>query len=240
MKTGNWFRGGNPKPQNPAQWLDKPKGISGVYAMRNLVNGKRYVGSSVNLNQRRLCHLNHAKHQRHKNKIIQHEFNMFGAEAFDFQILEECSPETIITREQWWLNFIKPEYNVQPNAGTCRGRVHSEEAKSRMSEAAKTTYKEGRKVWNLGKETPLETRLKISLIHKGKMPSAACFAASREASKKRIGSTLSEETKLKISAAHMGIKPSDESRRKMSISAKARAERIGAVGVNLKKLADSI
>lgn len=75
----------------------------------------------------------------------------FGIEYFDFVVLEECAPDHCIEREQWWMKFLAPEYNIQPTAGSCIGVRTSEETRRKMSESAKRTFKEGRLTWNHGK-----------------------------------------------------------------------------------------
>ena len=61
----------------------------GIYQIRNLVNGKVFVDSSVNLtailNRQEFA----LKANGHKNKQLQADWNEFGAENFTFEILEE-------------------------------------------------------------------------------------------------------------------------------------------------------
>ena len=61
----------------------------GIYQIRNLVNGRVFVESSVNLtgilNRQEFA----LKLNGHKNKQLQADWNEFGAENFTFEILEE-------------------------------------------------------------------------------------------------------------------------------------------------------
>ena len=61
----------------------------GIYQIRNLVNDKVFVESSVNLtgilNRQEFA----LKLKGHKNKQLQADWNEFGAENFVFEILEE-------------------------------------------------------------------------------------------------------------------------------------------------------
>lgn len=61
----------------------------GVFQIRNLANGKVFIGSSVNLEgilNRHKFALNAGSHQ---NKTLQTDWNELGAESFTFEILEE-------------------------------------------------------------------------------------------------------------------------------------------------------
>jgi hypothetical protein len=61
-----------------------------------------------------------------------------GYSNFSLNILEYCSPEKAIEREQYYLDFLKPEYNILKKAGSSLGRKHSDEAKEKMKLKALT------------------------------------------------------------------------------------------------------
>jgi len=89
---------------------------SGIYQIRNLVNGNRYVGSAKNLRRRQTVHLSALRHNRHVNPHLQNVFNKYGKEAFVFEIVEQCAPEECTTREQHFLDTLHPEYNIALSA----------------------------------------------------------------------------------------------------------------------------
>jgi group I intron endonuclease len=92
---------------------------SGVYAITNTVNGKQYVGSSKHLGQRQAEHRLLLRKGLHPNRHLQAAFVRYGEQAFEYRILEECSPETMIAREQHWidaLDAICHGYNLRPFA----------------------------------------------------------------------------------------------------------------------------
>ena len=87
----------------------------GIYQIRNLVNGKVFVESSVNLtgilNRQKFA----LKLNGHKNKQLQADWNEFGAENFAFEILEEIvQRENLDIKaeleflEDLWLEKLKP------------------------------------------------------------------------------------------------------------------------------------
>lgn len=61
----------------------------------------------------------------------------YGYSMFTLEILEYCEPSEVISREQYYLDLLKPEYNILSTAGSPFGRKHDEEARARMSEAKK-------------------------------------------------------------------------------------------------------
>jgi group I intron endonuclease len=51
---------------------------------------------------------------------------------FSLEILEFSQPSDGITREQFYLDLLKPEYNILKIAGSSFGYKHSEEALSKL------------------------------------------------------------------------------------------------------------
>ena len=116
--------------------------ISGVYLIRNTVNGKVYVGSSQNIELRWRRHRNELDGSRHHSKHLQRAWNLDGSDAFVFEIVRLCGKEELTIQEQavlTELNSANPNYgyNVSAVAGSRRGVRHSEEVRTKMSKAAK-------------------------------------------------------------------------------------------------------
>lgn len=113
--------------------------VSGVYAIRNKVNGKVYVGSGVRqVKYRGQCHRSELRHGIHGNYHLQQAWNHYGSDAFEFLILEECPPEQCLVREQHWIDTLdatnqEKGYNICPVTGNCFGKQHTDEAKAKMS-----------------------------------------------------------------------------------------------------------
>ena len=55
-----------------------------------------------------------------------------GYYNFRLDILEYCAPEECIEREQFYIDALKPEYNILIRAGSSLGFKHSEKTKLRM------------------------------------------------------------------------------------------------------------
>lgn len=107
---------------------------SGIYRWKNLVNGKSYIGSAVNISLRlkNYYQISYLKSTKGKS-IIYDALLKYGYSKFSLEILEYCEPDLIIEREQYYINLFKPEYNILKIAGSRLGSKHTEAAKALMS-----------------------------------------------------------------------------------------------------------
>ena len=91
---------------------------SGVYKITNTTNGKFYIGSSKDIEQRFDEHKRKLKNNNHVNPILQNSWNYYGEDKFTFEVLEEC--ENCAEREQYYLDTFQPYkgtgYNINPMA----------------------------------------------------------------------------------------------------------------------------
>ena len=80
--------------------------------------------------------------KHYHNPPLQKSWNKHGKENFVWWMLEECSPEECVSREQFYFDLYRPfvdecgGFNIAHDAAiSSRGRVVSEETKLKMSEA---------------------------------------------------------------------------------------------------------
>lgn len=80
---------------------------TGIYSIRNLINGKRYIGRSKNIYSRWTAHRHALNRQSANNSNIYllNAWNKYGIELFKFEVIEECSIEVYVEREQYWIDF---------------------------------------------------------------------------------------------------------------------------------------
>lgn len=93
---------------------------SGIYQIRNLVNGKVYVGSTVNLHRRALAHFNKLQHHNHHSIKLQRAYNKYGLDKLTFEVLEYVEEENLLEREQYYIDTLEAVsngYNINPIAG---------------------------------------------------------------------------------------------------------------------------
>jgi len=162
--------------------LKDTKNKAGIYRWVNKVNGNTYIGSSVNLARRFKVYydLSFLSVRLKKSKsriysaILKHGYN-----NFQLEILEYCTKENAISREQYFIDLLNPEYNLNPTAGSRLGANITEESRVKMSTAAQ------------GRKHTEETKNLISLASKG-------------INNHNFGKTHSEETKGLIARARLG------------------------------------
>jgi group I intron endonuclease len=99
----------------------------GIYQIKNKINNKSYIGSSSRLKLRWNRHQTDLKCNVHHSLALQRTFNKYGYDNFEFIILENCEKDKLLEREQYYLNTLKPEYNICKIAGNCAGVKHSSE-----------------------------------------------------------------------------------------------------------------
>lgn len=123
--------------------------VCGIYQIRNKVNGKVYVGSSVNVRRRWVEHRRDLRRGNHYNQHLQRAWNKYGESSFEFLLVEECGEELLEDNENRWLQAKKPEwvYNLTEEVNGHRGaanpffgRTHSHATRERMSVAKAGMY----------------------------------------------------------------------------------------------------
>lgn len=195
-------------PQRPAVCLSSDGNLmggvfvsSGIYEIRNQTNGKRYVGSAVNIRRRWQQHLRHLRHGRHSNRHLQRAFEKYGEPAFAFSVLEHIEDTAqLILHEQHFLDTLSPEYNISPTAGSPLGIQRTEETRARVSavhKGIKLSEAHCRAIGEAskGRSPSPETRTKLSEALRGERGFW-------------YGKHLSKETRKKLSAAHKGQRSS--------------------------------
>jgi len=94
---------------------------------------KHYIGSATNLYARYMNHKKDLSQNKHTNKKLQNFYNKYGKEFLKMDILEYCRKEDLIKREQYYIDYLKPFFNILPKAGNSLGYKHTEENKVKMS-----------------------------------------------------------------------------------------------------------
>lgn len=94
---------------------------SGIYAIKNTINGKLYVGSAKNLKKRFLRHMSDLRRGVHSSIKLQRSYDKHGLHCFEFIVLEYIENcDDLLVIEQGWidsLNTIKCGYNIAPANG---------------------------------------------------------------------------------------------------------------------------
>ncbi|MCC5636289.1 GIY-YIG nuclease family protein [Nostoc sp. CHAB 5844] len=80
---------------------------SGIYKIKNRVNGKFYIGSSKNIKVRFWQHVNSLKKGDHHSYRLQADWDKFGEESFELFVIEEVEAEKLSYVEQNYLNLYR-------------------------------------------------------------------------------------------------------------------------------------
>lgn len=111
------------------QILMENKGKSGIYIWINKKNNNSYVGSGLNLGdnkkERLTGYFNSVLHRKHSKSIFYTAINKYGHSSFILGILEYCHPSCLTARKNFYLEKLKPEYNILKLAYNCLGFKHS-------------------------------------------------------------------------------------------------------------------
>ena len=113
------------------------KNCPAIYKIKNVINNKFYIGSSKKVNTRLINHFSSLAKNTHRNKHLQSSYNKYGKDNFKFEILEECDLKDLLNKEQYYLDTLKPEYNILELAGSPIGYKHSENFKTNASNRMK-------------------------------------------------------------------------------------------------------
>lgn len=176
--------------------------VSGIYAIENLVNHKVYIGQSVRVSQRWSWHMEKLNKNKHSNEHLQKAWNKYGCDKFAFILLEECEPDKLNEREQFWsyaFSKITKLYNIR---ATGEQTPMTKEHRERIGNALRGKYT-GAKASMFGKKHTEEWHKEMSERHKGE--NAYWYGKHR-----------SPETKEKLRQANLGKRQSDETRLKHS------------------------
>lgn len=148
---------------------------SGIYEIRHINSGRVYVGSARCIPCRWRLHLFYLKKGKHHSSYLQRSWEKYGEDAFAFAVLEACTPEQLIEREQHWIDSTgcidrAKGFNRAPRAGSQLGFKHSEESiqKMRLRKMSEEDKERLRQI-NTGRkqsEATVQQRMKNTSIRK--------------------------------------------------------------------------
>ena len=87
----------------------------GIYKITNLINGKSYIGQSVNIEKRFIQHKSVAYNPNDKNYNypLYRAIRKYGVENFSFEVLEECNVGELNNKEIYYIS----KYNAHSKFG---------------------------------------------------------------------------------------------------------------------------
>lgn len=111
---------------------------TGIYKITNLIDGKVYIGQTINYNRRVKAHIAKLKKQTHHNEHLQRAWNLYGEDSFSFEFILECSVSNLDKLEIAKIeeyDCVRTGYNLVD--GGQKFRNFSPELRAKMSKALK-------------------------------------------------------------------------------------------------------
>lgn len=185
-----------PVPKEMQQPTTEVDWNTGVYLWENMVNGKVYVGGAYRDFLTRLrAHEYALIRGDHYNKHLQRAWNKYGGENFKVRIIEICSPDKVLEREQFWIDEMNAAdgrygYNSSPTAGSSLGVKQSEETLEKNRNKSEETKAKLRAAM-LGRKHTEETKKKMKETNKGKG--------------RAVGTKMPEKHRAKLSAFYKDL-----------------------------------
>ena len=159
------------------------RNIPGIYKITNKINGKCYIGQSTKIKNRIAVH-----RRACRNLVVSNAILKYGVENFEFEVLIYCETNMLDYYEK--LLIVKYS-STAPNGyniaeGGHERRIVSESTKNKQSEKMKDRYSCELNPF-YGKRHTIETKNKISDIHKGKVISDEHRKIISDSNKARTG-----------------------------------------------------
>lgn len=192
--------------------FDEFNSVSGIYCFENKIDGKKYIGKSIDLRKRILDHINSLRRNKDDCTYLQNAWNKYGEENFDVFIVEECNSENLLEYEKYYISELSTKrpngYNLTDGGDGSHGFKHSEETKARLSGMRKEYYKNNPHP-SFGKSMKEETKEKIRFSNTGKK---ATQETKDKLSEMRTGKNhyLFGE-KRNINSSYLGVYPRGDS-----------------------------
>ena len=112
------------------------KKTCGIYIIKNVKDGKIYVGQSVNCEERIKQHFRDFRRKKHDNTYFQRAYDKHGKNNFESEIIVECSDSELNKLEVYYIqkfNSLAPNgYNIE--LGGKSGQRFTEEMRKKSSE----------------------------------------------------------------------------------------------------------
>lgn len=203
-----------------------PDALCGVYKITNNINGKVYIGQSINIKARWKDHIHALNRNDSRCTLLQRAWNKYKQENFFFEILELCSEDMLDEVETKYIDMYdacKNGYNIESGGNVNKHLSDETKQKLRESHLGMKMSDETRKKMSesrIGEKNPMygqthseTTRKKISDSKKGK-PGHPCTDYQKECLRlANLGKEVSEETRRKISEANKGNIPHNKNSR---------------------------
>ena len=87
-----------------------------VYKIECIVDGRFYIGASINAHKRHLEHFNDLRKRKHHNIFLQRAFDKYGEDSFTYKVLEEFQEEELMWKREEELKHDQEEHLLNPDS----------------------------------------------------------------------------------------------------------------------------
>lgn len=108
-----------------------------IYQIRNVNNGRRYIGQTSDMGHRVSCHRYELSHGIHKSRRMQADYDE-DPDSLVFEVVCECSQEELDGLERYFIeryDTVATGYNVSPGRTANGGNEASDETRRKLSES---------------------------------------------------------------------------------------------------------
>lgn len=82
----------------------------GIYEIINLINGKKYIGQTIDFENRKKLHFSYLRNGTHDNPHLQYSYNKYGENNFEFRIILYCEQfEMTRYKKRYFLGYFDDE-----------------------------------------------------------------------------------------------------------------------------------
>lgn len=95
--------------------------MCGIYKIINKINGKIYIGQSIDIERRIKTHIQHGKYNYASyNSYLYRDMYIYGIDNFEFEVVEECKKEELNEKEIYYIKYFDSKnngYNISDGGG---------------------------------------------------------------------------------------------------------------------------